>query len=105
MEVEEGLLRVTQEALTNAVKHADARNFRVTLNVGVERIQLRLADDGRGFDPHMEHDGFGLIGMKERVDRMNGEFTVRAKPGVGTEILVELTNHNALKSENRNDEG
>jgi signal transduction histidine kinase len=38
----------------------------------------------------MEHGGFGLIGMKERVDRMGGEFIIRAKPGVGTEILVEL---------------
>src|SRR5437016_8027065 len=85
---EEGLLRIAQEALTNVVKHANARNFTATLNVGAEKIQLRLVDDGRGFDPHAEHEGFGLIGMKERVDRMNGEFTIRAKPGVGTEILV-----------------
>ncbi len=96
---EEGLLRVTQEALTNAVKHANARNFSVTLSVDANKIQLRVVDDGRGFDPQHEHEGFGLIGMKERVDRMGGEFTVRAKPGVGTEILVELKDQSALKAE------
>ena len=101
---EEGLLRITQEALTNAVKHANARNFRATLSVGADRIQLRLVDDGSGFDPHMEHEGFGLIGMKERVDRMGGEFIIRAKPEVGTEILVELKNQPAQKPEDRNEQ-
>jgi signal transduction histidine kinase len=100
---EEGLLRITQEALTNVVKHANARNFKATLNVNAENIQLRLVDDGRGFDTVVEHEGFGLIGMKERVERMHGDFTVRTKPGVGTEILVELKNNNA-KGENRNAE-
>jgi signal transduction histidine kinase len=83
-------LRITQESLTNAVKHASARNFKATLNVSAEKIQLQLVDDGRGFDPHAEHEGFGLMGMKERVEQMNGEFLIRAKPGVGTEILVML---------------
>jgi signal transduction histidine kinase len=96
---EEGLLRITQEALTNAVKHANARNFRATLSVGADKIQLRLVDDGRGFDPKAEHEGFGLIGMKERVDRMNGQFIIRAKPDVGTEILVELKNQPTPKPE------
>jgi signal transduction histidine kinase len=102
---EEGLLRVTQEALTNAVKYANARNFRATLRVDASNIQLRLVDDGRGFDPHQEHEGFGLIGMKERVDRMGGEFIIRSKQGVGTEILVELRNQPASKPETANDQG
>jgi signal transduction histidine kinase len=101
-EFEEGLLRVTQEALTNAVKHANARNFRATLGVDASKIQLRLVDDGRGFDPQQEHEGFGLIGMKERVDRMDGQFVIRAKEGVGTEILVELKNQPASKLETGN---
>ena len=46
---EEGLLRIAQEALTNAVKHAKARNFKATLSISVNKIQLRLVDDGRGF--------------------------------------------------------
>jgi PAS domain S-box-containing protein len=100
---EEGLLRITQEALTNAVKHANARYFKATLSIGADKIQLRLVDDGRGFDPQKEHDGFGLIGMKERVDRMGGEFIIRTKQNVGTEILVELKHQSALKPENGNE--
>ena len=102
-EYEDGLMRITQESLTNAVKHADARNFKATLSVSARTIQLQLVDDGRGFDPHTEHEGFGLIGMKERVEQMNGEFIIRAKPGVGTEILVMLKNQSALNPENGND--
>jgi PAS domain S-box-containing protein len=93
-EFEEGLLRVTQEALTNAVKHASARNFRATLNVDESKVQLRLVDDGRGFDPRQEHEGFGLLGMKERVDQMGGQFVVRSIPGQGTEIQILLDNPN-----------
>jgi PAS domain S-box-containing protein len=102
-EYEDGLLRITQESLTNAVKHANARNFKATLSVSAKAIQLQLVDDGRGFDPQTEHEGFGLIGMKERVEQMNGEFIIRAKPGLGTEILVMLKNQCAVKPENGND--
>ncbi len=102
-EYEDGLLRIAQESLTNAVKHANARNFKATLSVGAKTIQLQLVDDGRGFDPQTEHEGFGLIGMKERVEQMNGEFIIRAKPGVGTEILVMLKNQSAVNPENGND--
>jgi signal transduction histidine kinase len=89
-EYEEGLLRIAQESITNAVKHARARNFKATLSLNQNGITLQLVDDGRGFDPQSEHEGFGLIGMRERVDRMGGEFIIRSKPGVGTEILVVL---------------
>jgi len=102
-ECEETLLRVTQESLTNAIRHAHARNFKATLNVGESVIQLQLVDDGRGFDPNAEHEGFGLIGMKERVDRMNGDFIIRSKPGVGTEIQVVLKTPPAPKPENGNE--
>jgi len=89
---EETLLRITQETLTNTIKHAQARNFRATLTVGELETQLQLVDDGRGFDPQAEHDGFGLTGMKERVGRIDGQFIVRSKPGQGTEIVVILQN-------------
>ena len=102
-EYEDGLMRIAQESLTNAVKHANARNFKATLSVSANKIQLQLVDDGRGFDPQTEHEGFGLIGMKERVEQMNGEFIIRAKPGVGTEILVMLKNQSAVNPENGND--
>src|ERR1043166_3724959 len=89
-EWEEVLLRIAQESLTNTIKHARARNFRATLTFGAREIQFRLADDGRGFDLHAEHEGFGLTGMKERVDQMGGQFILRSMPGQGTEIQVIL---------------
>jgi len=92
---EETLLRITQEALTNTIKHAQARNFRATLAIGENKTQLQLVDDGCGFDPRAERDGFGLTGMRERVERLNGHFVVRSKPGEGTEIVVTLNHSNA----------
>jgi signal transduction histidine kinase len=100
---EEGLLRVTQESLTNAVKHANARNFKANLVVSGNKIQLQLVDDGRGFNPNVEHEGFGLVGMKERVAGMGGEFIVRSKPNVGTEILITLKLPPCSKVENGNE--
>ena len=72
-----------------------------TLTVDADKLQLRLVDDGRGFDRQKEHDGFGLIGMKERVDRMGGEFIIRTKLSVGTEILVELKNQSTEARERK----
>jgi predicted ATPase/signal transduction histidine kinase len=87
-EWEEELLRITQEALTNATKHADARNFKAILTYGLQQIQLQLIDDGVGFDLEREYKGFGLIGMRERVDRMSGRLMIRSTPGSGTEIRI-----------------
>jgi signal transduction histidine kinase len=98
---EEALLRVTQETLTNTVKHAHARNFKAALNVNSDGIQLQLIDDGAGFDPQVEHEGFGLIGMKERVDQLGGQFIIRSKPNIGTEIVVVFKNPPTLKPENQ----
>jgi signal transduction histidine kinase len=89
-EWEEGLLRIAQESLTNTIKHAKAKNFRATLTFGASEIQFRLADDGAGFDLYAEHEGFGLMGMKERVDEMGGQFILRSMPGQGTEIQIAL---------------
>lgn len=87
---EEGLLRIAQESLTNTIKHAQARNFRATLSLGAEEVGLQLVDDGLGFDPQEDHDGFGLVGMKERADQIGGQFILRSKRDQGTEILVTL---------------
>jgi signal transduction histidine kinase len=89
-EREEGLLRIAQESLTNTLKYAQARRFRATLSFAADSLRLQLVDDGRGFDPHAEHDGFGLPGMKERTDAMAGNFVLRSEPGQGTEIVVTL---------------
>jgi PAS domain S-box-containing protein len=94
---EEGLLRVAQETLTNTIRHAQAQNFRVTLSFEVQQIQLKLVDDGRGFNPGAEHEGFGLIGMKERVDWMGGEFVIHSQQERGTETVITLQCPTVLK--------
>jgi len=101
---EEGLLRITQESLSNTIKHAQARTFRATLTFEPEQTQLRLMDDGQGFDPSIEHEGFGLIGMKERVDQMGGRFNLHSQPGRSTEILIVLNHPTALKPANENEQ-
>ena len=89
-ELEEGLFRIAQESLTNAIKHANARNFKATLRISAQNISLSIADDGMGFDPKVEHDGLGLMGMKERAEQMGGQFILHSKAGEGTEIAVAL---------------
>jgi PAS domain S-box-containing protein len=101
---EEGLLRIAQESLTNTIKHANARNFRATLNIGMEKVELQLADDGDGFNPEAEHEGFGLMGMKERVDQIGGQFILRSKPGQGTEILITLNNSAPFNLDDKNEQ-
>src|SRR5437016_4684451 len=97
---EEGLLRVAQESLTNTIKHAKAKNFRATLIMDAKETQFRLVDDGSGFDLHAEHEGFGLLGMKERADQIGGQFILRSMPGQGTEIQIILSNPIKLKPNN-----
>jgi signal transduction histidine kinase len=87
---EEGLLRVAQESLTNTIKHAKAKNFRATLTISAKEIQFRLVDDGAGFDLRAEHEGFGVLGMQERIGQMGGQFILRSMPGQGTEIDIIL---------------
>jgi signal transduction histidine kinase len=87
----EELLRISQEALTNAIKHANATSFQVVLKFESDLVQLQLADNGIGFDTSVQYEGFGIVGMKERVERMNGRFSICSKLGSGTEIQVSLT--------------
>jgi PAS domain S-box-containing protein len=96
---EEELLRIAQEALTNTLKHAKARHFNATLTLNAEAIQLQLVDDGVGFNTDMEHEGYGLVGMKERVDQMGGQFLLRTKADIGSEIFVTLQNSEKPKNE------
>lgn len=89
-EAEETLLRITQESLTNTIKHSGSRTFLATLGYHPAEIRLHLADEGRGFEPGSETDGFGLIGMKERVMAIGGQFVLRSTPGAGVKIFVTL---------------
>jgi signal transduction histidine kinase len=86
-ELETALYRIVQEAVTNAVRHSGAR--RVTIDVAGHpgTLQVRVSDDGKGFDPADARDGFGLTGMRERVALLNGELAIASSPG-GTTITA-----------------
>jgi signal transduction histidine kinase len=87
--VEAELLRVAQEAVTNARKHAHAENLWVTCRVDPPYAQLRVEDDGGGLGPG-RHDSFGLEVMRERAARIGGVLTIGARDPHGTFVDVQL---------------
>jgi len=90
--VEEGLYRIAQEALNNALKHAAPTTVVVQLCAADESIELRITDDGAGFDPDAAHDrgGMGLANMRQRAVQMGGELEVTSSPGKGTRIRARV---------------
>ncbi len=87
---QENLLHIGQEALTNALKYAHPRNFETKLIFNTKELHLELRDDGDGFKVKERHDGFGLAGMRERVEQMGGKLNINSARGKGTEIVVIL---------------
>jgi signal transduction histidine kinase len=86
-DVESTAYRLVQEAITNAVKHADASRISVSVVENDESVVISVRDDGSGFDPTARTTGFGLLGMRERVELVDGRLRIEAEPGGGT--LVE----------------
>ena len=92
--VENNLLRIAQEALANAVRHANADEICVDLLFGDGVVRLSVCDDGCGFD--VEHTAqaasghFGLAGIRERVHNLGGELSLLSRPGQGSEVVVEV---------------
>ncbi|HEY9640226.1 MAG TPA: CHASE2 domain-containing protein [Coleofasciculaceae cyanobacterium] len=89
-EVENNLLRIAQEALTNAIKYANASEIRIELRYDSNQCLLRIKDNGQGFDigSAPRGSGFGLLGISERVKYINGELAIQSQPGQGTEVVV-----------------
>jgi signal transduction histidine kinase len=88
-EVETTLYRIVQEALTNVVKHAQARTVSVVIRRREGTVNAVIEDDGRGFAGE-PGDGLGLVGMRERADLVNGRFSVESRPGAGTTLVLEV---------------
>jgi two-component system, NarL family, sensor histidine kinase LiaS len=87
LEVEQALFRVAQEALANVAKHSGAGHVEVDLVYSPGSLTLRVADDGRGFDPARNPDGgFGLQSMHERLEKLGGRVEIESSPGRGTTI-------------------
>lgn len=91
-EVENNLLRMGQEALTNAIRHANADEIRVELVYDRDQVCLRVKDNGQGFGVGSipASEGFGLLGMSERAERIGAQLTIRSQPEQGTEIIVTI---------------
>jgi len=94
---EENLLRIGQEAITNAVKHSGAQTVKIQLELNPKRVTLQIKDDGKGFVPETcagPKDGhFGLLGIRERTERLGGQVWIASQPGTGTSIRVEIPIH------------
>ncbi|MGE5590641.1 MAG: cache domain-containing protein [Bacillota bacterium] len=97
-DVEAALLRVAQEAFSNIRKHAQASQVELNLEYAQSEVRLRIADNGRGFDPAArrsrsgapDHSGFGLLSMRERVQTLGGTLEVDSRPGEGTRVCVRV---------------
>jgi signal transduction histidine kinase len=89
-EVETAVYRVAQEAMTNAVKHSGAESIVVDLSDADGHTVVRVHDDGQGFDPSEAPDGFGLVGMRERVGLLGGSLVIETAPGAGATVTARL---------------
>ena len=87
---ETALYRIVQEALTNVVKHAQARRVSILLTFMDSAAAAIIEDDGLGFDPAAEHEGLGLLGMRERLQLVGGKLTIESSPTSGTTLRAEV---------------
>lgn len=94
--VETALFRSVQEAINNVARHAGARHVQISLDFEPDLVQVRVVDDGIGFDPGQVADstdlscGLGLMGMHERMAEVGGEFSLVSSPGEGATVILRV---------------
>jgi len=92
--VEYQLLRMTQEALANALKHSQAKHITLTLAVAADHCLLTVKDDGTGFDPllvnPLQPPHFGLLGLRERAEKIGATLEIVTRPGHGCSVIVKV---------------
>jgi signal transduction histidine kinase/PAS domain-containing protein len=89
-EIEDHLLRIGQESLTNALKYAQAQIIQIKLCFAIDAVELQILDDGQGFDPQQRRHGFGITCIQERTHQMGGDFTLTSHIGHGTTVNVRI---------------
>ncbi|RRN74894.1 histidine kinase [Peribacillus simplex] len=93
-DMEVALFRLVQEAVQNSLKHAEPKLVQVKLSISKEMVTVVVKDDGKGFDSSIQKEGsFGLVGMRERVELLEGEMTIDSQPGAGTLVFIQIPYH------------
>jgi signal transduction histidine kinase/ligand-binding sensor domain-containing protein len=88
-QVESQIIRISQEAITNALKHAQARRVELQLTYGLQALSISIKDDGRGFDSNqifIDKGHFGLMGMRERAEIIGATLQINSQPNLGTTV-------------------
>ncbi len=88
--VEMGLYRIAQEALHNIRQHAQAKKFSLLIEYTPQMLRLYINDNGQGFDPEAEVQGFGLIGISERAKLLGAQLAIQSQIGEGTHLTLHL---------------
>jgi signal transduction histidine kinase len=88
--IELALFRITQEALTNILKHAEAKKVTIQLMKHRHMLILSIEDDGKGFDQKKQQNCFGINNMRNRAIAISGTFAIETKPGAGTTVMIEI---------------
>ena len=90
--VEVGIFRTIQEAVNNIEKHAEATVINLVIEFRRDILSVTIEDNGKGFDTaeNVGSESFGLLGMRERINLLNGEFTIKSLKGTGTKISVKV---------------
>jgi hypothetical protein len=89
-ELKTALYRIAQEAMTNGLKHSSADSLEVKIVEAHGSVTVHVGDDGQGFDPSATSEGFGLVGMRECVELLDGTLAVESAPGAGTTVIAQL---------------
>jgi signal transduction histidine kinase len=88
------LLMIVREALQNALRHAAPDHVSVALNSDRRGLRVEIEDDGRGFDPSVINSSngrhYGLVGMRERAEKLGGQLSLTSSPGKGTRVLLRV---------------
>jgi signal transduction histidine kinase len=94
------IYRTAQEALTNIQRHAQANKVDIMLSATTSKLHFSIIDDGIGFVESQQLDGFGLLGIRERVREVNGKIHLHSIPNQGTKIILEIPRQSILGDRN-----
>lgn len=94
------LFRIGQEAIANAIRHADPAHIAIDMEYGYDFVRLQIVDDGRGFTIRGDLLGFGIRGMRKRASEIHADFSITSSPGAGTtvSVTVPIPAHNPILS-------